>query len=128
VHPLEEPLKGLLEKGKKQGHLTFDDVNAYLPDEGGSAKMVDNLIVALEDTELELVDVVRAEVYTTASLRPEVKIGPAPAAIDDDAPTFDEPTTSVLSSRDPVRMYLSQMGDIPSSPATARFISPSRLR
>jgi RNA polymerase primary sigma factor len=113
VHPLEEPLKGLLEKGKKQGHLTFDDVNAYLPDEGGSAKMVDNLIVALEDTELELVDVVRAEIYSTPHLRPEVKIGPAPAAIDDDAPTFDEPTTSVLSSRDPVRMYLSQMGDIP---------------
>ncbi len=113
MHCLEEPLKGLIEKGLKQGRITFDDVNAYLPDEGGSSKMVDNLILALDDTGIDLIDISKPFEADSPQLRPEVKIGPAPSAIDDDAPTLDEPTTTVLSSRDPVRMYLSQMGDIP---------------
>ena len=108
---LEEPLKSLLESGIKRGLITFDDVNRYLPDEGGSPKMVDELVLGLEELGLNLIDVPRPT--SEPEYRPEVKIGPAPDAIDDDAPSLEEGPSTALSSRDPVRMYLSQMGDIP---------------
>ena len=110
---LEEPLKSVIEKGKAQGFITFDDVNAYLPDEGGNPLLVDELVLALEELGIGLVD---------AKSQPGIRVK-KPGNYADSIKDAEEPSStqsmkfeegaSALSSRDPVRMYLSQMGDIP---------------
>lgn len=75
--------------------------------------MVDDLVLALEECGLNLVDD-----SEPAKVRVSKKVldrsVPQDESTDADAPgMMEEPTSSALSSRDPVRMYLSQMGDIP---------------
>ena len=46
----------LIEIGRELGYLTFDQVNAYLPDEAVDPEKIDALLVALEERGIELVD------------------------------------------------------------------------
>jgi len=46
---MEKDLQTLVVRGKSQGYLTYDDVNAYLPDQDVTPEKLDNLLVALED-------------------------------------------------------------------------------
>jgi RNA polymerase primary sigma factor len=86
----------LINAAKERGHATYTDVCAYLPDEGGDPAMVEDLILAMQDYGFDIIDDARH----------------------DDEPA--EPMTAMMleplasaSSRDPIRMYLSQMGNIP---------------
>src|SRR5262245_24196190 len=56
VNPMEKELQTLVVKGKSQGYLTYDDVNAYLPDQDVTPEKLDNLLVALDEIGIELVD------------------------------------------------------------------------
>ena len=42
-------LNELVTKGKTQGYLTYDQVNAYLPDEAVNPEKLDNLLMALDE-------------------------------------------------------------------------------
>ena len=46
-------LQTLIAKGKAQGYLTYDEVNAYLPDEDVNPEKLDNLLTALEELGIE---------------------------------------------------------------------------
>lgn len=118
MHRLDERLQALLQTGKSRGYLAFAEVNACLPDEGGTPEVVDDLVLALEEHDIDLREDVcegstpKEYAATPEELDPEVEellAGQAFAA----APGKPAEPTSALSSRDPVRMYLSQMGDIP---------------
>ncbi|MFN0053636.1 MAG: sigma-70 family RNA polymerase sigma factor [Planctomycetales bacterium] len=98
VGSFSDPLSLLVENGKPRGYLTFQEVNAYLPDEGGSPLLVDEIVLVLDENNLNLI---------------EDPHKPSPGKGKDSDSGGDEPTSSALSSRDPVRMYLSQMGNIP---------------
>ena len=50
----DKDLQELIAKGKSQGYLTYDEVNAYLPDEAVSPEKLDNLLIALEEQGIEL--------------------------------------------------------------------------
>ena len=97
-------LQALVTKGKSQGFLTYDEVNAYLPDQDVSPEKLDNLLIALDEQGIELVD------------------QPPVLSFEDHRPTKQQPesTMETISSKDlpkasddPIRMYLSQMADIP---------------
>ena len=45
----DNELQELVTKGKAQGYLTYDEVNAYLPDDAVNPDKLDNLLVALEE-------------------------------------------------------------------------------
>ena len=104
---MEKDLQTLVVKGKSQGYLTYDDVNDYLPDQDVTPEKLDNLLVALDEMGIELLD--QAPVKPG---EPGLKIFP-PA--DDDQPTLvlkpDEMEKKLNS--DPIRLYLSQMSQIP---------------
>ena len=122
---VDESLKSLVETGKKNGYLTYDQVNDFLPDEAVNPDKLDSLLMALEEQGIELVDeAAPAPVRTTgpkrkrkSNGRPVGESSEGRESTDDD----DEGTASALleeeeSSRridDPVRMYLTQMGEIP---------------
>ena len=53
---MELDLQTLVVKGKGQGYLTYDDVNAYLPDQDVTPEKLDNLLAALDERGIELLD------------------------------------------------------------------------
>ena len=57
MHRLDERFSALLETGKQQGFLTFQQINEFLPDEGGDPAVVDHLVLMLEELQLEPRDV-----------------------------------------------------------------------
>lgn len=111
MYRFDETLTKMIEVAKKRGFITYQQVDEYLPDEGGDPRMVDDLIMNLdelgiglrqdpdvpeEDPEPEkVVDPKKQQEELNSVLKP--LLGPE----------------SSLSSRDPIRMYLSQMGNIP---------------
>ena len=102
-------LQTLITTGRAQGYLTFDQVNAYLPDEAVDPEKIDALLVALEERGIDLVDAVpepQAVAETPAGATP------APRAA---KPRRDEAITTAPSNaaNDPIRMYLAQMAEIP---------------
>ncbi len=111
VNSYQDPLTVLIDQCRARGFVTFQQINAYLPDEGGSPHMVDELVLALEHSKLDLVEDPDQPRSALATLPAEKPLDPA---LPEERPELlDEPTSTALSSRDPVRMYLSQMGNIP---------------
>ena len=101
-------LASLITLGRELGYLTFDQVNAYLPDEAVDPEKIDTLLVALEERGIELVDTPPEPRAGSAS---QVFVAAAPAP----QPRRDEATTTPPSNaaNDPIRMYLAQMAEIP---------------
>jgi RNA polymerase primary sigma factor len=104
----EDGLKALLESGKEKGYLTYSQVNEHLPDDDANPEKIDKLLILLEDQGIELIDESEAE----------EREGGTPAAVLDeevraelDLSFMDEEDTRRID--DPVRMYLTQMGEIP---------------
>ena len=97
MHRFNPGLAALLDAARIKGCATFQQVNKYLPDEGGEPEMVPELIAALEDAGLDVIDEPSPEEQQRLDSPPEAMIEPEAAS----------------SSRDPIRMYLSQMGHIP---------------
>ena len=93
-------LAALIAAGRTAGYLTFDQVNAYLPDEAVDPEKIDALLVALEERGIELVDTpptAQGEAAPAAPARREEVITTAPSN----------------AGNDPIRMYLAQMAEIP---------------
>jgi len=104
----------LLEKGKSQGWLTYDEVNNYLPDEASGSEKLDSLLTELENRGIELVTDPPEDDFDDAPSTKAPSAREFAEALDEDgvAETFaSEEITK--SSDDPIRMYLSQMASIP---------------
>lgn len=97
MHRFNPAFAKLLDDCRAKGYATYQLVDKYLPDEGGDPNMVPELIIAFEDHGLDIVD------------EPDPREQPKFEAIPE---SMMEPETA-SSSRDPIRMYLSQMGHIP---------------
>jgi RNA polymerase primary sigma factor len=112
VKYMEKDLQTLVVKGKSQGYLTYDDVNAYLPDQDVTPEKLDNLLMALDELGIELLDQAPQPVAGRPG-QPQLKI--FPPAKDDDGPSLvlkpDEMEKKLNS--DPIRLYLAQMSQIP---------------
>src|SRR5580698_7665363 len=108
MNKLDEGLKTLLDLGKRRGFLTFDQVNDYLPDEATSPERIHGLLETLDEMGIELINEDEAESRLLAA-----------GDLDDEAEDemVEEPPEDLdeISRRidDPVRMYLTQMGEIP---------------
>ena len=109
---MEKDLQTLVVKGKSQGYLTYDDVNAYLPDQDVTPEKLDNLLMALDELGIELLDQA-PQPESARPGQPQLKI--FPPAKDDDGPSLvlkpDEMEKKLNS--DPIRLYLAQMSQIP---------------
>jgi RNA polymerase primary sigma factor len=111
VFRFDETLTSMLEVAKSAGYMTYQQVDEYLPDEGGNPRMVDDLILLFGQMGIDLVndpDAPDEEEIPEAELEAKKE---AEAANQGLKPLIGPETT--LSSRDPIRMYLSQMGNIP---------------
>lgn len=91
-------LQQLLELGRAQGFITYEQVNTYLPDEANNADMLDQLLVALERAGVEIIDEVEKEIQPVSKSSSKSSTG------SESAPRL---------TNDPIRLYLSQMCEIP---------------
>lgn len=102
----DHALATLIATGKSLGYLTFDQINAYLPDEAIDPEKIDSLLVALEEKGIEVVDTppdAGADIHSPAPATRAAK------------PRREEAITTAPSNagNDPIRMYLAQMAEIP---------------
>lgn len=112
MHRLDSGLKGLIDRANKIGYLTYQAVDEYLPDEGGDPVMMDRIIQALEENDLALINDPNAPKTVAEKTRMEQQTQEPEVPELAVARGLIEPETP-MSSRDPIRMYLSQMGNIP---------------
>jgi RNA polymerase primary sigma factor len=104
---MEKELQTLVVKGKSQGYLTYDDVNAYLPDQDVTPEKLDNLLIALDEMGIELVD------QAPAPQQPQLKIFPPPKEEEQPSLVLKPDDLEKKLNSDPIRLYLSQMSQIP---------------
>jgi RNA polymerase primary sigma factor len=91
VTKMEEKIKLLVEEARKDGYVTYDRFNEIFPEDCNSPERIDEVFAALEQNGIDLRD------------------DPVGGGEDGSVPG------EVLSEKidDPVRMYLTQMGEIP---------------
>jgi len=106
---LDASIKQLIAKGKERGYLTYEEMNDDLPDEAVSPDKLDSLLMTLDEMGIELIDedeAAQRQGFTAGgAVAPRVK----PA----DEPAEEELEEDTRRIDDPVRMYLTQMGEIP---------------
>ena len=111
----EEILKHLVDEGRKKGFLTYSEMNKILEDQFVPPDKMDALFVQLEDAGIEVVD--DAEEAAAGAEKEDAERAMAHA--DDESEDGDVPEPVFARSGmpekidDPVRMYLTQMGEIP---------------
>lgn len=121
---MDQELSSLISRGTQEGFLTYDEVNAYLPDEDVSPEKLDRLLMAIERKGITLVDSTSAKAKSKPARAPEPNLAEMRARAVRQSDSFDgevnsgEPLAAATvempkPSDDPIRMYLSQMAEIP---------------
>ncbi|GBR44884.1 RNA polymerase sigma factor RpoD [Neokomagataea thailandica] len=101
-------VKRLIAKGRERGHITFDELNAVLPQDQMSSEQIEDVMAALSELGIQVLDAEEQEETETARTE----------AAETEEETSDEPqggnVDAEAASRtdDPVRMYLREMGTV----------------
>jgi len=101
-------LKNLVDRGKKRGFVTYEEMNDELPDDNISPDRLDSLLMTLDDLGIDLID----EADVEKRLPAEQKNAEGKSVEADDA-VLERALETEGRIDDPVRMYLTQMGEIP---------------
>ncbi len=143
----EAKIKAMIEKGKKKGYLTYEEMNADLPEDLVSPARLDTLLTALDEMGISLIDEADVDKHGAPAeiaeedfepVEAELPIEPVaeeePVIIEEDKLIEKEIIESEPNRRidDPVRTYLTQMGEIPllnreNEISLARKIEVSRM-
>lgn len=113
---IEEQIKRIIEKGKKKGFLTYDEINEDLPDEAVSPARLDTLLATLEETGISLLD--EADIEKDRAQDQDFNITDEGQTGGDrikEDKILEKQLVSAEAARridDSIRMYLTQMGKI----------------
>ena len=97
-------LTELLDKGKDQGFLTYQDINSMLPEDISDPDQVEETIQMLIDIGIEVIE--------TTSGTGEDNSDAAPETIADTRTTLTTVESEVGRTTDPVRLYMREMGTV----------------
>jgi len=113
----EQQIQTLIDRGKERGYLTYEEMNDSLPEDLVSPERLDRILMALDELGVDLID--ETEVLAR-QMAAQAGDGSAEAdweaeGLKDRAAAVSAPTEAETQRRidDPVRMYLTQMGEIP---------------
>ena len=119
----EGQIRALIEKGKKKGYLTYEEMNEELPEEAVTPARLDSLLMTLDEMGIHLLDEADVEKRVQAE-EDEFESSTAPFGeektaekeqLKEDEIIEKELIGTEVTTRvdDPIRMYLTQMGEIP---------------
>jgi len=99
-------VKRLIAKGRERGHITFDELNAVLPQDQMSSEQIEDVMAALSEMGIQVVENEEQEETEPAQEEKETESeSDEPASGNVDAETASR-------TDDPVRMYLREMGSV----------------
>jgi RNA polymerase primary sigma factor len=108
--PVEQCVLELIDTGKRRKYLTWEELNEALPDEAISPEKLESVLNRIEQSGIPLIDEIEAEkMRARKKERGSLEGGDAL----DEVTEADLADTAVRRIDDPVRMYLTQMGEIP---------------
>ncbi len=96
-------VRDLIARGKAQGHLTYDEINAVLPEEVMAPEQIDETLSLFEDVGINIVDEKQRKTPPPGNGSPPAPKPKAKSATDPALNEFGAVT-------DPVKMYLREMG------------------
>ncbi len=124
----DDIVKQLLEEGKRKGSLTYTQINNLLEDQFLPPDRMDAVITALEDAGVELIDDPESGPGRMADMEEDTASVRMESVESEDSEDAPEPIFAKAGIPekidDPVRMYLTQMGEIPLLTRDQRFSSP----
>ncbi|MBN2183278.1 MAG: RNA polymerase sigma factor RpoD [Sedimentisphaerales bacterium] len=141
----EQQIKMLLKRGEKKGFLTYEEINDELPEDAISPSRLDRLLATLDEKGISLVDEADVEAQNLGKETEddfdeqeesiEDEDSEKEHQLKDDDELIEKQLVGEEVSRridDPIRMYLTQMGQIPlltrkSEVALARKIEIARM-
>ncbi len=116
THPVTDSIEKcvieLIELGKKRGYITWEEINERIPDEAVSHDKLDMMLLRFEEAKLDILDEIEAE-------KAEARRAGGDKKKDRGRSPEEEKLASLVDESgarridDPVRMYLTQMGEIP---------------
>ncbi len=112
--PIDMSVTDLIEKGRTRGYLTWEELNESLPDEAIHPDRLEIILIKIDELGIEMVDEADAQkpTFTDDSASPATKpqFNPTEALPAEEEFPIEAPSRRI---DDPVRMYLTQMGEIP---------------
>ena len=111
IDPIEQSVNELIEASFKRKYLTWEELNETLPDEAISPEKLESVLNRIEQAGIKLIDEIEAEKMRDAD-RKRVSVLEGGDSLDE---VTEVDLTDAAAKRidDPVRMYLTQMGEIP---------------
>src|SRR3954449_7644102 len=95
-------IKKMVARGKERGYLTYDELNAALPQDQVSSEQIEDTMTMLSELGINVVEGEESEEPAEAGAEAEDGESEARGNVDDDIGRTD----------DPVRMYLREMGSV----------------
>lgn len=105
-------VKQLISLGKEKGFLTFDEINEVLPEEAATSDFLDEIMTLLSQLKIDVIDhkSKKGNIFPTNVVIDEDDDEDGLSSLDAD---YQEEGEDSLSTDDPVRLYLKEMGNIP---------------
>ena len=105
-------VKQLISLGKEKGFLTFDEINEVLPEEAATSDFLDEIMTLLSQLKIDVIDhkSKKGNIFPTNVVIDEDDDEDGLSSLDGD---YQEEGEDSLSTDDPVRLYLKEMGNIP---------------
>lgn len=100
-------VKRLIAKGKERGYITFDELNAVLPQDQMSSEQIEDVMAILSEMGIQVVENEENEESEAASSEQDEEN--AEEEVEEEA---TETTESLGRTDDPVRLYLREMGTV----------------
>jgi len=121
----EQQIKMLLEKGERKGFLTYEEMNEDLPEDAVSPGRLDSLLATLDEMGISLLD--EDDVESRQAAKAQEEFETSEESLDSEEAHKEKQTKEedeLLEKQlvgedvarridDPIRMYLTQMGQIP---------------
>ncbi|NVM23224.1 MAG: RNA polymerase sigma factor RpoD [Desulfobacterales bacterium] len=97
-----EDLRQLITRGKKQGYLTYEELNDALPNGEVSSDQIDEMMMIFDELDIEIVDGKKLKALQEHARKKPLEVK---------TPTRAEPMVDTFGRvTDPVKMYLREMG------------------
>jgi RNA polymerase primary sigma factor len=111
IDPIERCVTELIESGKGRGYLTWEELNEKLPDEAISPEKLESVLNRIELSGIQMIDEIEAERLRDPDRKRTGGLEGGESL--DEVTEADLAEVNVRRIDDPVRMYLTQMGEIP---------------